>query len=249
MNTNQNKLSIYGIEVDTIKKDIKNIHIGVYPPNGRVRVATPLKTTDEKIKHIVLTKMDWIKKQQRKFKEQERETKREYVSGESHYFMGKRYRLVVIQTQDKPHVEIIRKTRINMYVKPHASVENKQKILEDYYRQELKNQIPNLLTKWEKRTGITVKEARIKKMKTKWGSCNPKDKRIWLNLELAKKPQHCIEYIIVHEMVHIIEKNHTEKFKSLLNTFMPNWTQCKQELNRGKLGHFTWNYDNKQLHL
>jgi len=242
MNTNHNNISIYGFDVETVKKDIKNIHIGVYPPNGRVRVATPLETTDEKIKHIVLTKMDWIKKQQRKFKEQERETKREYVSGESHYFMGKRYRLTVIQTQDKPHVKIKTNTRIHMYVKPNPTVKQKQKVLEDFYRQELKKLIPNLITKWEEKIGITVKEARIKKMKTKWGSCNPKHERIWLNLELAKKPQHCIEYIIVHEMTHILEKNHTKKFRLLMESFMPKWTQHKKELNSGKLGHFTWDY-------
>jgi len=242
MNTNHNKISLYGLDVETVKKDIKNIHVGVYPPNGRVRVATPLKTTDETIKQIILTKMAWIKKQQKRFKEQERQTKREYVSGESHYFMGNRYRLNVIQTEAKPHLEIKRKTRIDMYVKPQATVEQKEKIFEDFYRRELKKQIPKLLNKWEKRTGLSVKEVRIRKMKTKWGSCNPNHQRIWLNLELAKKPQRCIEYIIVHEMAHLIEKNHTKKFKALLNSFMPKWTQYKKELNTGKLGHFTWNY-------
>jgi predicted metal-dependent hydrolase len=240
MNTNQNKISVHGIEVETVKKDIKNIHVGVYPPNGRVRVAAPIKTTDETIKQIVLTKMSWIKKQQQRFKEQARQTKREYISGESHYFMGNRYRLNVIKTEVKPHIEIKRKTRIDMYVKPQATVEKKEKLFEEFYRQELKKQIPNLLIKWEKRTGLKVKEVKIKKMKTKWGTCNQKHQRIWLNLELAKNPQRCIEYVVVHEMTHLIEKNHTEKFKAKLKEYLPNWMHTKVELNSAPLSYSKW---------
>lgn len=240
MNTNQNKITVHGLEVETVKKDIKNIHVGVYPPNGRVRVAAPIKTSDEKIKQIVLTKMSWIKKQQQRFKEQARQTKREYVSGESHYFMGNRYRLKVIQTETKPHIEIKRKTRIDMYVKPEATVERKEKLFEDFCRQELRKQIPNLLIKWEKRTGLKVKEVKIKKMKTKWGTCNQNRQRIWLNLELAKKPQRCIEYVVVHEMNHLIEKNHTEKFKAKLKEYLPNWMHTKVELNNAPLTYSKW---------
>ena len=242
MNTNQNKISVHGIEVETVKKDIKNIHVGVYPPNGRVRVAAPLKTTDDTIKQIVLTKMSWIKKQQQRFKEQVRQTKREYVSGESHFFMGNRYRLRVIKTEAKPHIEIKRKTRIDMYVKPQATVEKKEKLFEEFYRQELKKQIPNLLIKWEKRTGLNVKEVKIKKMKTKWGTCNQKHQRIWLNLELAKKPQRCIEYVVVHEMTHLIEKNHTEKFRAKLKECLPNWMHTKVELNNAPLSYSKWGH-------
>ena len=188
MNTNHNNISIYGLDVETVKKDVKNIHIGVYPPNGRVRVATPLKTKDETIKQIILTKRAWIKKQQQRFKEQERQTKREYVSGESHYFMGNRYRLNVIQTETKPHIEIKRKTRIDMYVKPKATTEQKEKLLERFYRQELKNQIPNLLNKWENRTGLKAKEVRIKKMKTKW-KLQPKTQKNLAKSRASKKTQ------------------------------------------------------------
>jgi len=241
MITKEETTKISDINVHTVRKDIKNIHLGVYPPNGRVRVAAPLKTTDEKIKLIVLSKMAWIKRQQTEFQKQERETKREYVSGESHYFMGKRYLLNVIYTNTKPKISI-RNTHIDMVIRPKTNNKKREKLMNEFYRSTLKKQIPPLLEKWEKITGIKVEEYRVKKMKTKWGSCTPEHKRIWINLELAKKPIHCLEYILVHEMVHIIEKKHTEKFRSLMESFMPKWTQYKEELKKGKLGHFTWNY-------
>jgi predicted metal-dependent hydrolase len=208
MNTKKTRTSICDLEIETVKKDIKNIHVGVFPPDGRVRVAAPLKTTDEAIKLLVVSKMNWIKKQQLKFNQQERQTKREYVSGESHYLLGNRYRLNVIQTDAKPKLEIKRKARIDMYVKPQTSFEVKERLMDSFYRSELKRQLPALVSKWEKITGLSIKEVRIKKMKTKWGTCNPKRQRIWLNLELAKKPFHCIEYVIVHEITHLKEKHH-----------------------------------------
>ncbi|MGA3058863.1 MAG: SprT family zinc-dependent metalloprotease [Candidatus Bathyarchaeia archaeon] len=240
MNTKKTRTVICDLEIETVKKDIKNIHVGVYPPNGRVRVAAPLKTTDEAIKLLVISKMPWIKKQQLKFEGQERQTKREYVSGESHYFFGNRYRLNVMQTDSKPKIEIKRKTRINMYVKPHASLEEKERLMDSFYRSELKKQIPDLVSKWEKITGLNIKEVKIKKMKTKWGTCIPKFQRIWLNLELAKKPPRCLEYVIVHELTHLKEKHHNEHFEILLKSYMPQWDQCKQELNNGIIGYSEW---------
>ena len=240
MNTKQNRAIICDLEIETVKKDIKNIHLGVYPPNGRVRVAAPLKTTDEAIKLLVISKIPWIKKQQLKFSQQERQTKREYVSGESHYFLGNRYRLNVIQTEAKPKIEIKRKTRIDMYIEPQTSLEEKERLMDKFYRSELKKQIPALVRKWEEITGLNVKEVKIKKMKTKWGTCNPKYQRIWVNLELAKKPLHCLEYVIVHELTHLKEKHHNEQFELLLKSYMPQWDQCKQELNNGVLGYSEW---------
>jgi predicted metal-dependent hydrolase len=231
---------ICDLEIETVKKDIKNIHVGVYPPDGRVRVAAPLKTTDEAIKLLVISKMPWIKKQQLKFNRQERQTKRQYVSGESHYFLGNRYRLNVIQTDVKPRIEIKRKTRIDMYVKPQASVEEKERLMDRFYRSELKKQVPALVRKWEEITGLHVKEVKIKKMKTKWGTCNPNCQRVWLNLELAKKPHRCLEYVLVHEMTHLKEKHHDEQFELLLKSYMPQWEQSKQELNNGALGFSNW---------
>ncbi|MGD0071335.1 MAG: SprT family zinc-dependent metalloprotease [Candidatus Bathyarchaeia archaeon] len=240
MNTKKTRTRICDLEIDTVKKDIKNIHVGVYPPNGRVRVAAPLKTTDEAIKLLVISKMPWIKKQQLKFNQQERQTKREYLSGESHYFLGNRYRLNVVKTTSTPKIEIKRKTYIDMYVKPQTTLEKRARLMDSFYRSELKKQIPRLIEKWQKITKLKVKEVKIKKMKTKWGTCNPKYQRIWINLELAKKPLHCLEYVLVHEMTHLIEKHHNEKFELLLKSYMPQWDQCKQELKNGILGYSKW---------
>ena len=240
MNTKKTRTIICDLEIETVKKDIKNIHLAVCPPNGRVRVAAPLKTTDEAIKQLIISKMPWIKKQQTKFAFQERQTKREYISGESHYFLGNRYRLNLIQTADKPGIEIKSKTRITMYVKPKASIEEKQQLMDALYRSELKKIIPSLIGKWQEIMGLHAREVKIKKMKTKWGTCNPKCGRIWLNLELAKKPVRCIEYVLVHELTHLKEKHHNEHFQLLLRAYLPQWEQSKQELNSRILGYAEW---------
>lgn len=244
MNIKKSKSKIYDLEIDTVKKDIKNIHLAVYPPDGRVRIAAPLKTPDEAIKLLVTDKLPWIRKQQRKYHQQERQTKREYVSGESHYFLGNRYRLNVIQTNSKPKVEIRRKTHIDMYITPEMPLEKREHLMENLYRAELKKQIPALLDKWSKITGLSVREVKVKKMKTKWGTCNPKQQRIWLNLELAKKPTRCLEYVLVHELTHLKEKHHNEPFELLLKSYMPQWDQCKQELNSSVLGYSEWERNN-----
>ena len=240
MNTEKSRTVICDLEIETVKKDIKNIHLAVCPPNGRVRIAVPLKTTDEAIKLLVTERMPWIKKQQNKFNQQERQTKREYVSGESHYFQGNRYRLNVIQTDAKPRIEIKTKTRINMYIKPQMTVEEKDQLMDRFYRSELKKQVPSLVGKWQEITGLQVKEVRIKKMKTKWGTCNPKQQRIWLNLELAKKPLRCLEYVLIHEITHFKAKHHNEQFEFLLKSYIPQWDQCKRELNNSILSYSRW---------
>jgi len=239
---NTKKIKIGDIEINIIRKNIKNLHLGVYPPNGRVRIAAPSKTSDESIRLFAISKINWIKRQKVKFDRQERESDREYVSGESHYFFGKRYLLNIVQIDPKPKVEIKKKTHIDLYIKPNTSQERKKKLVEDWYREEIKKQLPSLVKKWEKIVGMKVKDIMIRKMKTKWGSCNQKDKRIILNLELAKKPLNCLEYILVHEMVHFIEKNHTEKFKALMDSFMPKWESHKKELNKYPLSFAHWNY-------
>jgi predicted metal-dependent hydrolase len=240
MNTELNKKKICDLEIHTVKKNIKNIHLGVYPPDGRVRVAAPSKTTDQMIDVLVASKTPWIKRQQAKFREQERQTKREFVSGESHFFMGDRYLLNVIGSNLRPKIEIKRRTRLDMYIKPEWDTHRREELLNDFYRSELKKQIPPLIVKWEKLTGISVKEFGIKRMKTKWGSCSPRYERIWLNLELAKKPLHCLEYVLVHEMLHLIEKNHSEKFRALMDSFMMQWKQYKDELNNHPLSYSEW---------
>lgn len=233
-------MCVSNLSIDTIKKDIKNIHLGVYPPDGRVRVAVPLKTTDEAIRLFVISRTPWIKKQQLKFLKQERQTQREYVGGESHYFFGKRYRLNIIHVDTRPKIEIQKKTHIDLYIKPGTSIQKRKEIFEKFYRSNLRDLIPILLEKWQKKVGVQVNEVKIKKMKTKWGACNHKDKRIWLNLELTKKPLHCIDYVFVHELVHLIEKNHSKQFLRILESILPNWQSEKEELNQAALGYSSW---------
>ncbi|MEX0932907.1 MAG: SprT family zinc-dependent metalloprotease [Candidatus Pacearchaeota archaeon] len=235
-------MQICGLQVQTVKKNIKNMHLGVYPPQGRIRVAAPKKMNDESIRLFIISKIPWIKKQKAKFERQKRQTKREFISGESHYFLGNRYRLNVIDTENKPRVEIKKKTHIDLYVKPNMSREQKEKMLESFYRAELKKQIPELIERWEKNSGVKVNEVIIKKMKTKWGTCNAEDKRIWLNLELAKNPLRCLEYVLLHEMIHFKEKNHTDKFFNLMDSHLPQWPQLRDELNNSVLGFFPWEH-------
>lgn len=243
MNTKSKKMMVGTLEVQTIKKDIKNMHLGVYPPNGRVRVAAPLKTTDDAMRLFIISKIPWIKRQKAKFMKQQRQTKREYVSGESHYFLGSRYLLHVIYTNNSPKVEIRRKKHLDLHIKPNTSVEKREELLESFYRAELRKHIPTFLNKWEKITGVKVSSVNIKKMKTKWGSSNSKDRRIWVNLELAKNRLRCLEYVMVHEMVHLLEKNHNDKFYNLMDSFMPQWQQYRAELNNSVLGFFTWDIE------
>ena len=228
----KNKLIIDDIEIQFTKKNIKNIHLSVHPPNGIVRISVPKRMKDEAIRLFAVSKLSWIKKQQSKFENQERLPESEYVSGESHYYFGTRYLLnVIYQESNRSKVEIINKKYINLYVKEGSSKDKKEKVMKEWYRKELKALIPPLIEKWEKKIGVKVESWSIKQMKTRWGTCNTTARRIWINLELAKKTPHCLEYIIVHELVHLIERNHGDKFVFLMNKHFPNWRAVKSELN------------------
>lgn len=234
------KIRVSNMTVDLVRKDIKNIHLAVYPPTGRVRIAAPLNVGEESIRLYALSKLAWIRRNQRKFEKQERQTPRSYKERESHYFLGKRYLLRVKETSGAGYVEVAGKSHLDLYVKPGASVDYKHKVMTEWYRAELRKITPKLIQSWEKKLDVTLNEWGIRKMKTKWGSCNIEQKRIWLNLELAKKPLHCIEYIIVHEMIHLLERHHNDHFKSYLDTYLPNWKQIKDELNRMPVSHEEW---------
>lgn len=236
------QITVGNIAIDVVRKDIKNLHLGVYPPSGRVRIATPLKINDEAVRLFAISKMAWIKKQQLKFETQERQSKRRFVSGESHYYKGRRYLLNVIYHNAAPKVEIRNKTHIDLYVRVGSTCEKRERVLTKWYRKQLKDQIPALIDKWQQIIGVEVDDWGVKKMKTKWGTCTPASRRIWLNLELAKKPEHCLEYIIVHEMVHLIERNHGDRFVACMDKFVPQWHLYKEELNRSMLSHETWSY-------
>jgi predicted metal-dependent hydrolase len=212
MNTESHHLTVNGLPVSIVRKAIKNLHLGVYPPHGRVRVAVPLAVTDEAVRLAVVGKLGWIKRQRARFKAQPRQSAREMVRGESHYFLGTRYRLRVIQQDGAPRVVLRNRSAMELYVKPGTSAEQRERVLHRWYRQQLKELIPPLLEKWQSAVGIQVADWRIKKMKTKWGTCSVEARRIWLNLELAKKPVQCLEYIVVHELVHLIERHHNDRF-------------------------------------
>ena len=240
MSTEAVQIRVGGLTVQVVRKDIKNLHLGVYPPNGRVRVAAPLAVSDEAVRLAVIGKLGWIKRQRASFAAQHRQSEREMVSGESHYFLGRRYRLRVIEHPGTSKVVLRGNAALDLYVRPGADVESRRRVLLRWYRRELRALMPPLLAKWQPVVGVQVADWRIKKMKTKWGSCSIKASRVWLNLELVKKPARCLEYVIVHELVHLLERHHTDRFRALLDEFMPRWRIAREELKSSPLSHEEW---------
>jgi len=241
MNTEKHQITVSGLTVEVVRKAIKNLHLGVYPPHGRVRVAAPLAVSDDAVRLAVIGKLAWIKRQQAKFEAQARQSRREMVRGESHYYLGQRYRLRVIEHHAAGKV-VLRNASIDLYVRPETSADQREQVVQRWYRSQLKALIPSLLEKWQLVLGVEVADWGVKKMKTKWGACTIDAQRIWINLELAKKPVQCLEYIIVHELVHLLERHHNDRFQKLLDQFMPQWRLHREELNRGPLGYENWDY-------
>lgn len=234
-------LKLGTITAELVKKDIKNVHLSVYPPAGKVRISAPLRMKDETVRVFAISKLGWIKQQQRKLVKQERESPREYVERESHYLWGRRYLLKVVALDAPPQVELRHRT-LNLHVRPETSSDRRQEILDEWYRGQLKNAVQPLIAKWEPVIGVKVDRVFVQRMKTKWGSCSRNSKAIRLNTELAKKPAECLEYIVVHEMVHMIEPTHNRHFVELMDRLMPNWRIYKDQLNRLPVRHERWNY-------
>jgi predicted metal-dependent hydrolase len=234
-------LKLNDLDVEVVKKDIKNVHLSVYPPKGRVKVSAPKSMKIDTIRVFVISKLGWIKKQQNKICSQEREASREYLDRESHYFLGKRYLLKVIE-QEAPPIVRHKHNTLELIVRPHTPLVTRQAILYEWYRAQMKLLLPDIIKKYEKLMGVEVSEFGVKRMKTKWGTCNPAAKRIWLNLELAKKPTECIEYIVVHEMSHLLERTHNDRFVALMDKYMPKWRFHRDELNRLPVCHVDWKY-------
>jgi len=242
MSTESIEIRVSGLPIQIVRKDIKNLHLGVYPPHGRVRVAAPLIVSDDAVRLAVISRLGWIKRQRAKFKGQPRQSKREMVSGESHYFQGRRYRLRVIEHKGTAKVIVRNKSIIELHARSETTARERELALQRWYRQQLKTLIPPLLEKWQTTLGIQVADWRIKKMKTKWGACNTKARRIWLNLELAKSPVQCLEYIIVHELVHFLVRHHNDQFTKYMDQALPHWRLYREELNCLPLGHERWGY-------
>jgi predicted metal-dependent hydrolase len=236
------QISLGNISIDVIRKNIKNIHLAVYPPTGRVRLAAPMKVNDDAIRLFAISKLGWIKRQQRKFQGQERLSPREYKNRESHYVRGQRYLLNVIEEDVPPRVILRSKTYIDLYVRPKTPTAKRHEIMNEWYRAELKKQLPDLIKRWSQRLNIKINQCLIKHMKTKWGSCNIEKRRVWINLELAKKPIHCLEYILVHEMTHLLERHHNTRFSAYMDKYLPQWRSYKQDLNEFPVSHIDWKY-------
>lgn len=222
-------LNISGIPIEVCKKDIKNMHLYVKPPNGNVVVSAPLTMSDEAIERFVRTKASWIKKQVAKFDNQPRQSEREYVSGETLFVWGKRH---YIQTEyGNKNSLVLSGDRAVLTVRKESTAEHRENFVREWYRELLKAEIARLLPKWEKATGLKATEWQTKYMTTRWGTCNTKTGKIWLNLQLAKKTPECLEYVILHELVHLVEKTHNERFVSLMDKYMPMWREVKTTLN------------------
>ena len=234
-------IELGGLTLDVVKKDIKNIHLSVYPPTGRLRIAAPVRMSLESIRLFAISKLGWIKQQQRKLREQDREQPREYLDRESHYVWGRRYLLKVAAHDGAPSVEI-KHRQLVLRVRNPKSDEEKQGALDEWYRSLVKQAVPELIDKWQPVIGVNVQGVLVRKMKTLWGSCSHERGTIRLNVELAKKPPECLEYILVHELVHLLEPTHNARFVKLLDQFMPKWQFYRDEINRLPVRHETWRY-------
>jgi predicted metal-dependent hydrolase len=235
------QIKLGDIPVDVVLKAIKNVHLSVHPPTGRVRIAAPKRMSIDTIRVFAISKLDWIKQQQTKLREQERETPREYVDRESHYVWGKRYLLTVSESDEPPSVEL-KHSRMVLRMRPGTDERRRQALMEAWYREQIKQAVPLLLARWQPLMGVRVERFFVQRMKTKWGSCNHKARTIRLNTELAKKPAECLEYIVVHELVHLLEPTHNARFVALMDRFMPKWQFHRQVLNRLPVRREKWSY-------
>lgn len=235
------ELDLGGITADVVFKDIKNVHLSVYPPAGRVRIAAPERMSLDTIRVYAISKLGWIKMQQRRLREQERETPRAFLDRESHYLWGKRYLLRVIESDDTPSMEV-EHSRLLLRIRPGTADEQKQDIAARWYRAQLKQVVPSVIARWAPVMEVALERYYVRQMKTMWGSCAPRARAIRLNTELAKKPKVCLEYIVMHELAHLLEPTHNARFVAIMDQFMPTWRQSRDQLNLLPVRHEQWRY-------
>jgi predicted metal-dependent hydrolase len=240
MTTDATSFMVGGLHVSVVRKPIKNLHLGVYPPDGRVRVAAPVAVSDAAVRVAVIGRLRWIKQKQAGFERQSRESAREMTSGESHFYRGRRYRLQVVESDGAARVELRGHTAVVLHVHAGWTTEDRERLLQRWYRDRLREIVSPLLTRWQDDLGVEVREWGIKRMKTKWGSCNPEARRIWLNLELIKKPPACLEYVLVHELTHLVVAKHDDRFLRLMDRHLPTWRGRRAELNATPLAKEAW---------
>lgn len=229
-------IEISGILVEVNRKSIKNLHLSILPPDGKVRVSSPMHLSDESISMFVRTKLGWIKKQKEKFDIQPRQSERQYVSGETLYVFGKQYFLRV-EYSYKGNSLVLSGNDAILTVRKESTTKQRENYVNEWYRSLLKEKITLYLPKWEKVTGLYCESWQTKYMTTRWGTCNTEKKRLWFNLQLAKKPLECLEYVILHELAHLKEKTHNKDFIAILDAYMPNWREIKSRLNGMKLDY------------
>lgn len=233
---------VSGFEVQIARKAIKNLHLGVYPPNGRIRVAAPLAMSDDAVRLAIVSRLAWIKRQRVRFEAQPRQSARDYVSGESHYFLGRRYRLNLIEHAGPARVAFRNSKTLDLYVREGSDLTARERVFLRWYRRELRALASPLIQQWAQSMQLPVPQWGIKRMKTKWGAANAEALRIWINLELIKKPPQCLEYVIVHELAHFLERHHSNGFVALMDSLLPQWRLHREELNAAPLRHEAWGF-------
>lgn len=239
MSTANAYLTVAGLGIDVVYKDIKNLHISVYPPVGRIRIAAPEQISEDVIRLAVVQRLPWIKRQRKQLRDAERQSRREMLSGETHYVWGSRYRLDVSQTSGNYSVGLRGKTLF--VVTPESTdADTRRATLDRWYRREIKAALPALLEKWQPIIGVETEHIVVRRMKTKWGTCKQESRTIWINPELAKKSPRCLEYILVHELTHLHERTHNDRFVALMDQFMPDWRSRRDELNGAPLAEEDW---------
>lgn len=237
---NTKALTIGGLRIELVRKPIKNLHLGVYPPDGRVRVAAPPTVSDDAVRIAVVSRMGWINRQRDKFQQQARQSVRKYTSGETHFHLGQRYRLRLIERPGASSVSLTSDRRLELGVPKDQTPEFRERVVQRWQRELLRERGEALAAEWAARLGVPTPVVGIKRMKTKWGACNAAANRIWLNLELIKKPPECISYLVLHEITHLIERTHGDAFVEFLDRHMPNWRTYRDQLNAEPLAHEEW---------
>ena len=232
------ELQIGNMSIAVTKKNIKNMYIRVLPPDGKVQITVPHSAGDDAIRMFAVSRISWIKKQRASFEAQARQTKRQYVTGESYYVWGRRYRLDVQYSNVRNEVSLTGGHLI-LQVRPESTPEQRERVLNDWYREQLKSKLPEVIQKCEQVVGVHAYEWKVKNMRTKWGTCNIDRKRIWINLQLAKKTPECLAYVVTHELVHLLERNHNEQFQKYMDTFFPEWRVVKETMNQQMLDYMS----------
>lgn len=232
-------IALGDVQITLTRKDVKHVHLTVHPPTGRVTLVAPRATRTEVARAYAITKLGWIRSQRQQLNAQAREAPRQFIERESHYLWGRRYLLSITEADEKPQVRLSHR-RLTLQLRPGSSTQQRAEVMHEWHKAQLHAVVPELIKKWEPKLGVCVVDYFLQRMKTKWGSCNPVKRHIRLNTELAKKPKDLLEYVVVHEMLHLLEPSHNERFLALLDRLWPQWRESRAELNAMPLASERW---------